>query len=65
MQILLERGVKPTCPRCGAKDFGVVVEGYAAVFLQPADLNLRALRGRTFLRWRWFAETADSSANTH
>ncbi len=37
--ILEERGVNSACPRCGRKDFAVVVEGYLENFLLPPDLR--------------------------
>jgi hypothetical protein len=44
-QILHERGTKAGCPRCGAREFAVIVEGYAAVFLQPVDLKAANAQG--------------------
>jgi hypothetical protein len=44
-QILRERGIKAGCPRCGAREFAVIVEGYAAVFLQPADFKGASVQG--------------------
>jgi predicted RNA-binding Zn-ribbon protein involved in translation (DUF1610 family) len=37
--ILEERGVKSACPRCGSKEFAVIVEGYLANLLQPSNLK--------------------------
>jgi hypothetical protein len=44
-QILHERGVKAGCPRCGAREFAVIVEGYVAVFLQPTDPKVASVQG--------------------